>query len=135
MHFGNPEAKRRAGENPASTGWKGVPTKSGAGAAEAVGEAGDTGGSSTQLPGATSSLETNGAPLDAVTVSRAAGDSASAAAEEEVGAPAAAAAVPAVPGNDTGAQREGEDDEAFMVSKFRRNQTSTTITVVLPLHE
>eukprot|EP00752_Nemacystus_decipiens_P001362 g1351.t1 len=140
LHFGNPEAKRRAEESPASEGWKGVPSRSaeavkgqggdsvhqpgaspaasgnGAGAEAVEGGGGDGAArgeaveSSTQPPGAVSSPETNGAPPAAVAVPSAAGDDAAAAAEE-VGGPAAV-----VPRNDgAGAQREGEDDEAFMV--------------------
>eukprot|EP00903_Cladosiphon_okamuranus_P019106 g17580.t1 len=110
LHFGNPEAKRRADENPASEGWKGVSAKSEAGTEEPVGGGGHSVAGSSRPPGATSSLGTNGAPQHEVAVPRSADDSASAAAEE-LGSPPTLA----VPGYDTSAQREGEDDEAFMV--------------------
>lgn len=131
LHFGDPAAKRRAEENPASEGWQGVAkrstealnghsgdvvrqpgtsseaSESGAGAEVAVGGGGDwavTGSSSTQQPGATSSPATHGALPGAATVPSAARDNAS-----------AAAAAAAVPGDDAGARRDGEDEEAFMV--------------------
>ena len=158
LHFGNPEAKRRAEENPASEGWKGVPARSaealkvqdgdsvhqpGASSAAsgsgANGEAGvggggggdgapqgETSGRNSQPPGATGSPETSGAPSGAVAVPRAARDDA-AAAPDEVGVPAAAAVAPGV--DDASTQREGEDDEGFMVR--RPKETGTTDMVDL----
>lgn len=72
-----------------------------------------------------SSLEANGALPGVVTVPIAASDNASAAAEE-VGAPAAVG----VPGDDAGAQRDGEDDEAFMVRKADEDKAQTCTNFV-----
>ncbi len=146
LHFGNPEAKRRAEENPGFEGWKGVPggspralkgrrgdgesaqqpmpssaaVENGTAAAVAPSAGADVvvdGGSSAQQrqeTAAGSAPQPAGSP-DAAASAGATRGGASATATG-AGAPLAEAGVGMAPGNDAGAKRDGEDDEAFMVS-------------------
>lgn len=115
LHFGNPEAKRRAEENPAGEGWKGVPREVGSpqGPQEGKSDSGALG----QQPGAP------GAPSASKDSAQASGGEAVAGRDNEEDKAAAVAAV-AVPAGDVEGQREGEDDEAFMVSRRRARRQS-----------